>query len=146
MVGRRGEHSIESVLRMMRYLTYDELLALHAVLMRDKMQETYYGTLNESLLRSALARPQNAAHYENADGLTQAAYLFHGLLMNHGFIQGNKRTAYLALEWFLQMNALGEMVACDDEIIAMVYAVERDKWAVEHITQWLRDHLRQPEA
>ena len=78
--------------------------------------------------------------------MTQAAYLFHGLLMNHGFIQGNKRTAYLALEWFLQMNALGEMVACDDEIIAMVYAVERDKWAVEHITQWLRDHLRQPEA
>ncbi len=45
----------------MRYLTYEDLVALHVVLMRDKMQETYYGVLNEGLLRSVLARPQNAA-------------------------------------------------------------------------------------
>jgi len=126
----------------MRYLAYEELIALHAVLMRDKMQETYYGVLNEGLLRSALASPQNAARYEAADSLKQAAYLFHGLLMNHGFVQGNKRTAYLALEWFLVMNSLGETGASDDEVVAMCYAAENDKWMVQQIAQWLRDHVK----
>lgn len=126
----------------MRYLTYEELVALHVVLMRDKMQETYYGVLNEGLLRSALARAQNAAQYEHADGLKQAAYLFHGLLMNHGFAQGNKRTAYLALEWFLAMNSLGLLDASDEDIVGMCFAAENDKWTVERITQWLCDRVR----
>jgi death on curing protein len=121
----------------MRYLTYEELLALHAVLMRDKMHEAYYGVLNEGLLRSALAHPANAAQYEDTDGLKQAAYLFHGLLMNHGFVQGNKRTAYLALEWFLAMNSLGAIEASDDDIITMCFAAENDKWSPEQIAQWL---------
>ncbi len=123
----------------MRYLSYEELIALYVVLMRDKMRETYYGVLNEGLLRSALARPENAVHYEAADGLRQAAYLFHGLLMNHGFVQGNKRTAYLALEWFLEANALGSITASDDDIIAMCYAAENAKWAVDQIARWLTD-------
>ena len=126
----------------MRYLTYEELIALHVVMMRDKMRETYYGVLNEGLLRSALARPRNAAEYEEADGLKQAAYLFHGLLMNHGFVQGNKRTAYLVLEWFLEVNALGEIGASDDDIIAMCYAAENDKWTPDQIAQWLREHVQ----
>ena len=127
---------------MMRYLTYEELIALHTVLMRDKMQETYYGVLNEGLLQSALARPQNAAQYEEADGLKQAGYLFQGLLMNHGFVQGNKRTAYLALEWFVEMNSLGEIKGSDEDIAAMCYAAENAKWTVEQIEQWLRDHVK----
>ncbi len=125
----------------MRYLTYEDLVALHVVLMRDKMQETYYGVLNEGLLRSALARPQNAAEYEQADGVKQAAYLFHGLLMNHGFAQGNKRTAYLALEWFLMANGLGVLDASDEDIVSMCYAAENDKWTVERIAQWLRERV-----
>jgi death-on-curing protein len=126
----------------MRYLTYEELIALHVVLMRDKMQESYYGVLNDGLLKSALARPRNAAEYENADGLRQAAYLFHGLLMNHGFAQGNKRTAYFALEWFLEVNALGAIEASDADLIAMCYTAENGKWAVDRLTQWLRDRVR----
>ncbi len=128
----------------MRYLTYEELVALHVVLMRDKMRESYYGVLNEGLLKSALDRPRNAAQYENADGLRQAAYLFHGLLMNHGFAQGNKRMAYLALEWFLDVNALGAIEASDDDLIAMCYAAENDKWAVDRVADWLRDRVRWP--
>jgi len=127
---------------VMRYLTYEELLALHLVLMRDKMQETYYGVLNEGLLQSALARPRQAAHDEAADSLKQAAYLFHGLLMNHGFAQGNKRTAYLALEWFLENNSLGTIAASDENMIAMCFTAENEKWTVEQIEQWLREQIK----
>lgn len=126
----------------MRYLTYGELIAFHAVLMRDKMHESYYGVLHEGLLKSALARPRNAAAYENADGLRQAAYLCHGLLTNHGFAQGNKRTAYLALEWFLAANALGTIETSDDELIAMCYAAENAQWDVDRLTAWLRARVR----
>ena len=125
----------------MHYLTYEELIALHMALMRDKMQETYFGVLNEGLLRSALTRPENAAHYEQADGIKQAAYLFQGLLMNHGFAQGNKRTAYMALEWFLERNSLGAIATSDESIIAMCYAAENEKWSVEQIDHWLREHV-----
>lgn len=121
----------------MRYLSYDELLALHVYMMRDVMKEIYYGVLNEGLLRSALARPENAARYEEAGALRQAAYLFHGLLMNHGFVQGNKRSAYLALEWFLDVNALGSITADDDEVIRMCYSAENEKWDIDRIESWL---------
>jgi death on curing protein len=126
----------------MRYLTYEELIALHVGLMRDKMRESYYGVLNEGLLRSALDRPRNAASYEDADAIKQAAYLFQGLLMNHGFAQGNKRTAYTALEWFLEFNSIGAIQASDDDIIKMCYAAENDKWTVDQIADWLRTNAR----
>lgn len=126
----------------MIYLSYDELLALHVYLMRDLMGETYYGVLQEALLRSALARPQHAAQYEKASAIRQAEYLFQGLLMNHGFAQGNKRTAYLALEWFINRNDLGELHASDREIVQMCLNAENKKWTVAQIETWLRKHLR----
>jgi prophage maintenance system killer protein len=69
----------------MNYPGYDFLIQLHVFLMRDIWHETYYGPTRPELLTSALARPMHAAHYEAADGIRQAAYLFHGILMNHGF-------------------------------------------------------------
>ena len=125
----------------MRYLDYEALIALHVHLMRDVMREEYYGVLNEGLLRSALARPQQAAAYEQAGGLRQAAYLFQGILMNHGFAQGNKRTAFLALGWFVSMNELGEITASQAEKIAMCYAAENQKWSVDQIEAWLEPHV-----
>lgn len=126
----------------MRYLSFEHLISLHVYLMRDVMKETYYGVLSESLLRSALARPENAARYEDASPLRQAAYLFQGLLMNHGFAQGNKRTAYTALEWFLHANRLGAISAGDQEIIDMCMSAENDKWTVDQIEAWLVQHCR----
>lgn len=126
----------------MIYLTYEGLLALHVSLMRDVMGETFYGVLYEGLLRSALARPRHAAQYENASPLRQAAYLFHGLLMNHGFAQGNKRSAYTAMEWFIRKNGLGAVTATNREVIDMCYSAENDKWDVDRIEAWLVQHCR----
>ena len=105
------------------------------------MQEAFFGVANESLLRSALARPIHAEQYEKADGLRQGAYLFHGLLINHGFIQGNKRTAYLALEWFLHENHLGTITAIDQEIIDMCLTAINDRWDVDESDRWLHANI-----
>lgn len=55
-------------------------------------------------LESALARPINHATYEGADLATQAAILAHGIAQSQSFIDGNKRTALLAMTTFLALN------------------------------------------
>ena len=125
----------------MLYPSFDFLLELHEYLLRDLWHETYYGPCRPELLQSALARPMNAACYEDADGIRQAAYLFQGLLMNHGFRQGNKRTAYAMLEWFLSVNSLGAIVATDHEIVEFCLSAENDKWSIDDIEHWLRGNV-----
>ena len=124
----------------MEYLSYEKLVAMHILAMRDHWHETYFGVSSPGLLQSALTRPQHASHYGAADGLRQAAYLFHGLLMNHGFVQGNKRTAWLALRWFLRRNRLAEITTAKQAIIDMVYRAENEKWSVDQIDSWLREN------
>lgn len=55
--------------------------------------EVRYGVADRTLVESALARPQQAAAYENADLIRQAATWCFGLIKNHPWIGGNKRTA-----------------------------------------------------
>ena len=122
----------------MRYPSYEFLVATHEFLMRDLWNESYYGPCWPNLLQSALARPIHAACFEKADGIRQSAYLFQGLLMNHGFRQGNKRTAYAMLEWFLDVNQLGSVSATDDEVIQFCLSAENEKWSIDEIEKWLR--------
>ncbi|MEI9905637.1 MAG: type II toxin-antitoxin system death-on-curing family toxin [Asticcacaulis sp.] len=55
-------------------------------------------------LTSALARPQNLAAYGNPDVAALAAAYAYGLAKNHGFVDGNKRTAWIAARLFLADN------------------------------------------
>ena len=68
------------------------------------------GVRDLSLVESALARPQQLHHYEGeGDVLTLAVRLGVGLAQNHGFVDGNKRTGFVAMLQFLGINgyALG---------------------------------------
>jgi len=108
--------------------------------MRDVWQEEYFGPHRPELLESALARPRQASAYAEADALSQSAYLFHGLLMNHGFVQGNKRTAYATLEWFLYANKIAKITASDEAVVAFCLSAENEKWSVEKVEAWLRSN------
>lgn len=125
----------------MRYPSDNFLLELHDYLMRELWNETYFGPIHPSLLQSAIARPIHAACYEQADGLRQAAYLFQGVLMNHGFRQGNKRTSYALLEWFLTVNNLGAVIASDDDVVRFCVDAENSKWSIDEIEFWLRENV-----
>ena len=63
----------------------------------------------------AEAAPQLAAHYENADLVLQAAVLAHGIAEGQQFIDGNKRTALVAMLTFLEINGV-EVNAFDPEL------------------------------
>jgi prophage maintenance system killer protein len=61
------------------YLSYAESVALHIELMRY-LNETRYGVFDRTVIESALARPQQAATYEDADLIAQAATMLYGLI------------------------------------------------------------------
>jgi death-on-curing family protein len=82
-----------------RYLSYVEAVTLHILLMR-RLGETRFGAFDRTLVESALARPQHAAIYEGADLIRQAATLCYGLIKNHPWVGGNKRTATILVDRF----------------------------------------------
>ena len=64
------------------------------------------GTRDAGLFESALARPENLAAYGAPDAAALAAAYGWGLARNHPFVDGNKRTAFVATELFLMLNGL----------------------------------------
>lgn len=96
------------------------------------------GLINPGLLESALDRPKHAAHYQNADVLAQAATLLCGLIHNHPFLDGNKRTAWTATETFLNMN--GWLIsASEDELFALVIDIVNHAYDTDDAEAWIRE-------
>lgn len=124
-----------------RYLTYVEAVFLHIMEMR-RLGEVRFGVFQPDLIESSLARPQHAAIYEDADIVRQAATLCFGLIKNHPWEGGNKRTATTLTETFLRLNGWRLFSRVDDKI-EMVLAVESDRYGVDEIESWLRPRVTQ---
>lgn len=122
------------------YTSYPEAVYLHITLMR-LLGETRYGVYERALIESALARPKQAALYEGADLIRQAATLCFGMIKNHPWLGGNKRTATALMDDFLLRNG-AESVVPIKELVGMVLAVEADRWGVEEIEDWLRQYVK----
>jgi death-on-curing protein len=121
------------------YIPYAEAVYLHIILMR-LAGETRYGVFVPDLIESALARPQNAAIYESADVIRQAATLCFGLIKNHPWVGGNKRTATSLTDEFLLRNGY-ILHASRAEHIELSLAVESDRFGVDEIETWLRPRV-----
>lgn len=122
------------------YIDYVHSVDLHFALMKLR-GETRVGIESRDLIESALSRPRHAAIYENAGLIRQAATLCFGLVKNHPWTGGNKRTATFLMDEFLFVNGI-EVTASTIEVVEMVLAVESDKWRVDEIEYWLRSHTR----
>ena len=126
------------------YLEYDEAVWFHFELMWA-WQETRVGVERRDLIESALARPKQAAIYEDADIVRQAATLCFGLIKNHPWRGGNKRTATYLMQIFLATNGY-DLIFTIDEMLEMVLAVESDTWKVDEIENWLRNKVKDIKA
>ena len=99
------------------------------------------GVRDEGLLESALARPKNQFSYGAAElSALAAAYAF-GLARNHPFVDGNKRTAFVACELFLAANG-ADLVASDEECLAMMLALAASEIGEPEFAAWLRENVR----
>jgi death on curing protein len=121
------------------YLNYAEAVLIHLRLMQA-LGETRYGVDFRELIDSALSRPKHSAIYENADIIRQSATLLFGLVKNHPWLGGNKRTATTLLQRFLEQNGYRRNWT-NAEQIQLVLAVESDAWKVDEIEDWLRNRV-----
>jgi death on curing protein len=94
------------------------------------------------LVESALDRPKQAVFYGNADIVRQAAStLCFGLIKNHPWRGGNKRTATYLMRFFLLTNGF-ELEYEIEDMLTMVLSVESDAWKVDEIEDWLRPRVK----
>ena len=98
------------------YLTLPDVLDLYALIIEATALEGADQLRNRDGLQSALARPETYAHYQSADLALQATVLAHGIAEGQPFIDGNKRTALVAMLTFLEINGL--RVAVSDPELA----------------------------
>ena len=97
------------------------------------------GVRDPGLLESAEARPLNRAAYGEPDDIELAALYALAIGRNHPFIDGNKRTAYLALEVFLALNGL-RLTATDAEAVVGILAMASGEFTDDEFILWVREH------
>ncbi len=98
------------------------------------------GVRDPGLLSSALARPRNLAAYGTPDVAECAAAYGYGLSRNHPFIDGNKRTAFVAMELFLELNGYS-LRAEDGDCVLTMLAVAAGDIEEEALARWVREHM-----
>lgn len=123
------------------YITLDEVLAIH-----DDMVERYggsFGIRDLGLIQSAIARPQ--ATFGGQDlyptMIDKASALFHSLIFNHAFTDGNKRTSLTSTARFLHLNGY-ELKADKEELINFPLKIENKHLDISEIAKWLKEHAK----
>lgn len=102
------------------------------------------GLRDEALLDSALSRPRNQAAYGQA-GIARlaAAYAF-GLARNHPFVDGNKRTAFVAAATFLLLNGW-EITASEKAVVETFLRLAAGEMTEEQLAAWYEKYTAPPE-
>jgi death-on-curing protein len=122
---------------MMRFLTLIEVLELHRRVIEQSGGA--FGIRDVGLLESAIAQPRMTFGGEDLypSLLEKAAALGFSIIMNHPFIDGNKRTGHAAAETFLVLNRM-EINASVDEQERVVLAIASGGLEREAFVEWLQ--------
>lgn len=118
------------------WLVKQAVLAFHAECLRQFGGSD--GLRDEGMLESALARPLHLFRYEAADLCLLAAAYAIGIAKNHPFVDGNKRTAFLAAAVFLERNGLSLIAEPGSAAVFMV-GVADGSLDESGLAAWLRD-------
>jgi death on curing protein len=97
------------------------------------------GLRDAGLLQSALARPRNLAACEDPDIFALAAAYGYGIMRNHPFLDGNKRTSLVVTELFLALNGY-ELAADDSTCVTTMISLADGSLAEEGFATWLRSN------
>ncbi len=98
------------------------------------------GIRDENMLESALARPQNLMAYGDPDIAELAAAYAFGIARNHPFVDGNKRTAFVAMILFLALNKKS-LTAQHADCVLMMLKLAAGEITEASLATWIRNHL-----
>ncbi|MDI9333027.1 MAG: type II toxin-antitoxin system death-on-curing family toxin [Cytophagales bacterium] len=132
-----------SATQVWTWLNHDVMLAVH-----DEQLDEHgglSGIRDMGLFASAVERPKNLATDESADESPDVADLAasygSGLANNHPFNDGNKRTAYVAMELFLVLNGY-QLTSSDADSVLMMLGVASGDIAKTQFAQWIRHNMK----
>ncbi len=117
-----------------QFLSVNEVIVIH-----QRLIERFGGTAgvrDKGLLESALFRPQTGYYEDLAE---MAAALFESLLLNHAFIDGNKRVAFFTTDVFLRLNGWKISVEANAAHKFLIGMLERGDCSYEKLLPWIRD-------
>lgn len=122
------------------YLSLDQILDLHEALVAEF--GGVHAIRDRGMLESAIARPAMTFGGEDlyVDLPAKAAALMHSLVLNHPFVDGNKRIGAAAAEFFVEVNG-STLRATDDEFEDMTLAVAEGRVEIEALSIWFRQRL-----
>lgn len=125
----------------MRYLSLDEVHVLHRRILEQSGGSA--GVRDADGLDSALAQPRMTFDEEDLYPTVEekAAALCFSLVMNHPFIDGNKRVGHAAMETFLVLNGW-ELVATVDDSEATILLLAAGELEREELLEWVKSRLR----
>lgn len=123
------------------FLELEEILAIH-----HNQIETFggsHGLRDLNLLISAISRPQTTFGGNDLypTMYLKAAALMHSLIMNHPFVDGNKRIAVVSVARFLFINGFKIKVS-NKELVDNVMKIESKKWDIEKLAEWLEENAK----
>jgi len=116
-----------------QFLAHDELLEIHARLIERFGGES--GIRDPGLLDSALFRPQTGYYRDLAE---MGAALFESLIMNHPFVDGNKRVAFFATDVFFRLNGYKLVVTASEAHAYLIGLLEAGECNYENLLPWIR--------
>lgn len=125
---------------MIVWLNKKLIIAIHDRQLAEHSGST--GIRDEGLLESAISRPQQLYAYGDPapDLADLAASLAFGLSRNHAFVDGNKRTAAVACETFIELNG-GSLQAEDADLFVRYLALAEGNLPENEFAEWLRNRI-----
>ena len=126
----------------MRYLSISEIFELHDLIISSSGGSR--GIRDINALESALNLPRQTFDQKDLypDIVTKAAALCFSLVMNHPFVDGNKRVGHASMETFLILNGY-EIISSVDEQECVMIELATGKMSRIYFSEWLNNHINQ---
>jgi death-on-curing protein len=122
-----------------RWIMRKECLALHGFMIRQ--HGGIHGVRDETLLESALAKPQNQFAYGQPALVDLAASYAMGVVKNYPFLDGNKRTGFMLGVGFLELN--GYRFGADEaDAVIRTLALAAGAMTEQAYAAWLEENSR----
>ena len=121
------------------WITREECLAIHEMMLAQ--HGGLAGVRDEGLLESALSKPQNLFAYAKPPLVEMAASYASGVLLNHPFLEGNKRTGFMVAAVFLEVNGY-EVTATEESVVENTLALAAGSLKEKDYAAWLKESSR----
>jgi death-on-curing protein len=121
------------------WLNREDCLAIHEMMLAQ------YGGLagvrDQGLLESALSKPRHLFGYGSPTLADLAASYAAGIILNHPFLDGNKRTGFMLAATFLELNGT-EFTATEEAVVEMTLALASGRVKRAAYAEWLRKNSK----